>query len=120
MTLMRLKRFYMAKTKVSESKTKQSDSEMGASHLASRNAMAKQRLARIKGQITGVERMFEEGRYCPDIIQQIRSVRQALKGLEIAVLEKHMASCVRNAIEAKSSAETEKKLNEILELMKSN
>jgi DNA-binding FrmR family transcriptional regulator len=89
-------------------------------HATGRNEMAQKRLARIKGQIAGVERMFLDGRYCPEIIQQIRSVRAALKSLEIAVLENHMKSCVRTAITSKSAHEADAKLAELIELLKSN
>jgi DNA-binding FrmR family transcriptional regulator len=87
---------------------------------SARNEMAQKRLARIKGQITGVERMFTDGRYCPEIIQQIRSVRAALKSLEVAVLETHIQSCVRTAITSRNATEADQKLNELLELLKSN
>ena len=35
------------------------------------------RLKRIKGQLDGIERMIEEGRYCPDILVQTRAVTAA-------------------------------------------
>ena len=36
------------------------------------------RLARIEGQVRGVQRMIEEGEYCIDIITQIQAVQSAL------------------------------------------
>ena len=39
------------------------------------------RLRRIEGQIRGLQKMVEEDRYCPDIITQIASVQEALRGV---------------------------------------
>ena len=38
------------------------------------------RLRRIEGQVRGLQKMVEEDRYCPDIITQIASVQEALRG----------------------------------------
>jgi DNA-binding FrmR family transcriptional regulator len=35
------------------------------------------RLRRIEGQVRGVQRMIEEGRECPDILQQMAAIRSA-------------------------------------------
>src|SRR5664280_990864 len=37
-----------------------------------------QRLARIKGQVGGIERMVEDDRYCIDVLTQISAVAAAL------------------------------------------
>ena len=78
------------------------------------------RTARIKGQIEGIERMLREGRYCPEIVQQIKAVRSALRGLECAVIEGHLRGCVRHAFNAKNPAESEEKISELIDLMRSN
>ena len=39
------------------------------------------RLRRIEGQVRGLQKMVEEDRYCPDIITQIASVQEALRGV---------------------------------------
>jgi DNA-binding FrmR family transcriptional regulator len=77
------------------------------------------RVARIRGQIDGVERMMNEGRYCPEIIQQIKSVRAAMAGLECAVLENHLRGCVQKAFEAKDPFEADQKISELINLLKS-
>ena len=38
----------------------------------------KKRLARIEGQIRGINRMIDEDRYCIDILNQIAAARAAL------------------------------------------
>jgi CsoR family transcriptional regulator, copper-sensing transcriptional repressor len=74
------------------------------------------RLKRISGQIEGIERMVAEGRYCLDIVNQIRSVIAAIKSVESLVLERHLKHCVHDAISAKNEAEVEGKINELLNL----
>ena len=77
------------------------------------------RMARIKGQVEGIERMMIDGRYCPEIIQQIKAARSALKALESAILENHIKGCVRKAFSAKNIDESNLKISELIELMKS-
>ena len=40
------------------------------------------RLRRIEGQVRGIQRMIEEGRYCIDIIDQIHAITAALRKVE--------------------------------------
>lgn len=72
------------------------------------------RLNRISGQIEGIKKMIEEGRYCPEIIAQIRAVRSALKRVEANVLQKHLQHCVAQSFDNKT--ERDKKIAELQEL----
>lgn len=72
------------------------------------------RLRRIRGQIEGVERMIEDGRYCLDIVTQMRSIMAALKSAEGLVMERHVRHCVKDAIDAKDPRASEQKINELL------
>lgn len=74
------------------------------------------RLKRIRGQLEGIERMIEEGRYCLDIVHQIRSITAALKSAEGLVMERHIRHCVREAIEARDPRLSEVKIEELLNL----
>lgn len=76
------------------------------------------RISKIKGQMEGIERMLLDGRYCPDVIQQIKSVRSALMGLQAVLLEGHLKGCVKHAFTANDPRESSQKINELLELMK--
>jgi CsoR family transcriptional regulator, copper-sensing transcriptional repressor len=76
------------------------------------------RLSRIKGQVEGVERMILEKRYCPEIVNQIKAIRSALKSLEVNVIEGHMRHCVKQAITSKNPIVVQEKLEEIVALMK--
>ncbi len=76
------------------------------------------RVNRIEGQVGGIKRMIEDGKYCVDILTQIKSIRSALKGLELVILESHLNSCVINAIDSGSKKDSQKKIDEIMELLK--
>jgi len=52
------------------------------------------RVNRIAGQVAGIQRMVEEGRYCVDILNQIAAVRSALDVLGIELLTRHLETCV--------------------------
>ena len=54
----------------------------------------KARVNRIAGQVAGIQRMVEEGRYCVEILVQIAAVRSALDALGIEILTEHLESCV--------------------------
>jgi DNA-binding FrmR family transcriptional regulator len=52
------------------------------------------RVKRISGQISGIQRMIEEDRYCVDILDQISAVRSALDALGVELLTNHLETCV--------------------------
>jgi len=54
----------------------------------------KSRVNRIAGQVSGIQRMVEEDRYCVDILNQIAAVRSALDALGIQLLTHHLEGCV--------------------------
>jgi DNA-binding FrmR family transcriptional regulator len=61
---------------------------------ASSGRQIKARVNRIAGQVNGIGRMVDEGRYCIDILNQIAAVRSALDGLGVALLTRHLEHCV--------------------------
>ena len=77
------------------------------------------KLNRVEGQISGIKKMIDERRYCPDIIQQVRATRKALFGIESSLLEKHFEHCVSDAIDAKDKGTKEEKLSEVMQIFKS-
>lgn len=78
------------------------------------------RISRISGQVEGVKRMISSREYCPKIITQIQAIRAALKVLESKILKKHLETCVKEAFSSDSPKEKEKKLEELLELIRRN
>lgn len=71
------------------------------------------RLKIVEGQTRGLQDMVEEDKYCIDIITQISAVKQALSGIEDAIMENHLNTC---AIDQISSGKGDKAKSEILKV----
>lgn len=56
-----------------------------------------QRLRRIEGQVRGLQRMIGEEAYCIDVLTQVSSVTNALRGVALGLLNEHVSHCVRRA-----------------------
>jgi len=59
------------------------------------------RIARIKGQLDGIEKMYKEKRNCLEVVQQVSAVRSALAGLAREILTEETVSCLRENKEGK-------------------
>jgi CsoR family transcriptional regulator, copper-sensing transcriptional repressor len=81
--------------------------------IRDRNLM---RLRRIEGQVRGVQRMVEEDRYCPDILVQVASIQEALRGVSREIMRNHLAHCAADA-ERKGGQAAEAMRDELLDLM---
>ena len=75
-------------------------------------------LSRVEGQIKGVKRMIDDGEYCIDIINQIQAARAALQSISKSILAKHLKYCVATALEEKDEADIDRKLEEIMVVIK--
>jgi len=78
---------------------------------------AKTRLARIEGQVRGIAKMVDDGRYCADILVQIASVQEALRAVGKLLMRNHLEHCVTDALRSGDRLEAEKAYGEVLELM---
>jgi DNA-binding FrmR family transcriptional regulator len=56
------------------------------------------RLRRIEGQIRGLQKMVGDDRYCADIITQVASVQEALRGVARQLMRNHLKHCATSAI----------------------
>ena len=74
------------------------------------------RLRRIEGQVRGLHRMIEEDRYCADIMTQISSVNEALRGVGRELMRNHLKHCATSAIRA-GEDEADAMYDELLDLM---
>lgn len=74
------------------------------------------RLKNIEGHLHGVIGMLEDEEYCINIIQQIQAVRASLNKVSIMILDKHLHSCVTEAVRGEDSGSREKVLQEIMQL----
>lgn len=69
------------------------------------------RLRRVEGQVTGIRRMVEDGRYCVEVLDQLSAARAGLEAAALLILEDHVNVCVKDAIE---SGEGDSKTAELL------
>ncbi len=75
------------------------------------------RLRRIEGQVRGLQKMVEGDRYCADVIVQIASVQEALRGVARNLMKNHMRHCAAKAIGSGKKEEKEAMYEELLGLM---
>ena len=75
------------------------------------------RLKRIEGQVGGLTRMVEDGRYCIDIVTQVSAVRAALRRAEEEILRDHVSHCVQHAINSGDKQDQRKKIAEIMDVL---
>ena len=75
------------------------------------------RLKRIEGQVRGIQKMVDEGRYCPDILTQIASVHAALRGVGKVLMRSHLQHCVTDALRSGDPVEAERTYDEVMDLM---
>ena len=75
------------------------------------------RLNRVEGQVRGITRMVEEGRYCIDILTQLQAVRAALVKVETEMLRDHLGHCIEGAIVSGDRDEQRRKASELIQLL---
>jgi DNA-binding FrmR family transcriptional regulator len=75
------------------------------------------RLRRIEGQVRGLQKMVEEDRYCADIITQVASVQEALRGVARNLMKNHLHHCAAKALRSGKKQQTEAMYDELLELI---
>lgn len=73
-----------------------------------------QSLKTSKGQIEGIIKMIEEGRYCIDISNQIVAAQSLLKKSNLLILKQHLNHCVKDAFINNCGDE---KVDEIIDLL---
>jgi CsoR family transcriptional regulator, copper-sensing transcriptional repressor len=80
----------------------------------------RKRLRRIEGQIRGLQKMVEDDRYCADIIVQIASAQEALRGVARNLMKNHLHHCAAKALASGKPKETAAMYDELLELIYSH
>jgi DNA-binding FrmR family transcriptional regulator len=73
------------------------------------------RLRRIEGQVRGLQKMVEEERYCADILMQVSSVQEALKGVSRELMRNHLRHCATHSIQ-KGKQEAQQMYDELVDL----
>ncbi|SKA92902.1 DNA-binding transcriptional regulator, FrmR family [Caloramator quimbayensis] len=75
---------------------------------------AMQQLKTARGQIDGILKMIDEGRYCVDISNQIIAVQSLLKKANMLILKQHLNYCVKAAFKSNSG---EEKIDEVMDIL---
>jgi DNA-binding FrmR family transcriptional regulator len=75
------------------------------------------RLRRIEGQVRGLQKMVEEERYCADVLTQVSSVQEALRGVGRAMLHNHLRHCATAAIASGERDRAEAMYDELMDLI---
>ena len=75
------------------------------------------RLRRIEGQVRGLQKMVEEDRYCADILTQISSVHEALRGVGRELMRNHLKHCATTTIRGEDPEAAESMYDELVEMM---
>lgn len=79
--------------------------------------LALTQLKTAKGQLDGIIKMIETGRYCMDISNQILSSQALLRKAQKHILVQHMQHCVLDAMNSDDPADKTQKTNEIASLL---
>lgn len=79
-----------------------------------RQTQAVQRLNRIEGQIRGIKKMVEEGRSCIEILMQLASAQEALRGMTKLMMRNYLENCATEAIRVKGGSEIYDELMEVI------
>ena len=80
-------------------------------------AANRNRLKRIEGQVRGLQKMVEDDRYCADILVQLASVQEALRGVGRNLMKNHLQHCATKAISSGKPREAAAMYDELLELV---
>jgi CsoR family transcriptional regulator, copper-sensing transcriptional repressor len=72
------------------------------------------RLNRVAGQVSGIQRMVDDDRYCVDVMLQISAARAALAKVSKLLLESHIQTCVADAFDSDRVADREAKIRELV------
>lgn len=78
---------------------------------------AAQRLSRIEGQITGIKKMVEQGRYCVEVLGQISAVHEALRGVGKLIMRNYLENCVTSSLRSGKRKKAEETYTELMDVI---
>lgn len=77
---------------------------------------ARARLKRIAGQVTGIQRMVDDDRYCVDVLLQVAAAQAALMEAGRVILSGHFENCLTAAMRSRDERDRRKKIDELIDL----
>jgi CsoR family transcriptional regulator, copper-sensing transcriptional repressor len=84
--------------------------------LEDKRKSAAHRLAIVEGHLHKVRKMLDGGAYCIDVIHQSKAIQQALKKFDDQVLEQHLRTCVARDMRQQHGANSNKTIQELMEV----
>ena len=73
-----------------------------------------QRLNRIEGQINGLKKMLKASRPCVDILMQLASVQEAVRGMTKLMMRNYLENCATEAIRSRKGDEIYNELMDVI------
>ncbi|WP_137135374.1 Ni(II)/Co(II)-sensing transcriptional repressor DmeR [Rhizobium sp. FKY42] len=73
------------------------------------------RIRRLKGQMEAVERALDSEQPCGDVLQLLASIRGALSGLTVELMQEHLSEHV---VQAETDAERRQAASELAEALR--
>ena len=109
----------VTKKKLGAAKTKSCCDGDGANaeHSHPDHSYVLTRLSRVQGQLSGIEKMIQDRRYCVDILVQFRAAMAAMRNLEVEVFGTHLRHCVADAVRSRDPKDVDRKIEELTELL---
>ena len=74
------------------------------------------RLRRIRGQVVGLARMVDNGRYCIEVLQQVSAVEAALHRAAEIILQNHLETCVTDTFQSEGARDRREKIEELVRI----
>lgn len=56
------------------------------------------RIHKIQGQVSGIEKMIINDKYCDDVLIQLSAIDKSIKSLANVILDEHMHTCLVECI----------------------
>ncbi len=75
------------------------------------------RLNSIEGQVKGLRRLVEQDTYCVDVLTQLSSVHEALRGVSKIIMRDHLQHCVTDALRTNEEDKAERTYQELMDVI---
>ena len=75
------------------------------------------RLARIEGQLRGVQKMIDEDRDCSEVVQQLIAIRSAVHSASLSFVQDAASECLLDPVLNKSPQIQQQNLTDLVKLL---
>ncbi|NIM19994.1 MAG: metal-sensing transcriptional repressor, partial [Candidatus Latescibacteria bacterium] len=69
------------------------------------------------GQIKGIKKMIEEGRYCVEVLGQISAAQESLRGVGKLIMRNYLENCVTHSLRSGNKAKAEVTYSELMDVI---